>query len=453
MRSINSMHVTFVVAWMPPPTGGNTFARLPLGVLSLTQVLRKQGLTVEIRDCQLLPEEKSNESLILHALEGASGIIGISCMSDLLVSVLLAASKYKEQNSEAVIVLGGPGPSSVAKQVLEEFPAVDFIVLGEGEVTFSELIHELVDGNSASDVAGICHRTKNHHAHITKPRARIRNLDSLYPLPYEAIECSRYSTTQPIATSRGCTYGCQFCDVTGIWHRQVTWRGIDNVVAEIEHHFKSGKTRFAIIDDTFILDRQRVLSFCEALREANLPISWHANARINLVDEILLEMMAASGCRSLFFGVESGSDEVLKRVQKAFNVAQVKETIAMCASFIPLVTASFIWGFPFESWMDFQSTRELYLELATLPNVGIQVYKLTPLPSAPLFKEFGSQLYFDPASLAFSIGGTTMIADEIALIRQYPSIFPNYYTFPTEKIEQKMACVQKDLAWMDKNGT
>jgi len=437
--------VTLVAAWLK----SGEKARLPLGVLYLAGELLRRGHDVEIRDCQLEPYEASVVDLIIHTLQSSTGIIGISCMSDLLPAVLLAVTEYKKQSPKSVIVLGGPGPTSVAWDILLHFPAVDYVVMGEGEVTLSELVSELEKGGDIENIDGLCYRADG-KIHCGRQRNRIKDLDSLHPLPYSEVKMHLYSRTVPISTSRGCTYGCSFCDVSAIWQRKLTKRSIENVIAELSALSKAGVTRVSIVDDTFVLNRRRVREFCRKLREIQLPINWHCNGRINLVDAPLLETMASAGCSSMFFGVESGSDAVLRRIRKGFSTAQILDSIKLATKYIPLVTVSFIWGFPFETLSDFQETRNLYLSLAMIENVRIQVYELTPFISTPIYQEFSSQLYLDLEHTSDLNGRRSISKDEMALIKRYPQMFPNFYKFHTPHRAEKLEAISADRSLFER---
>ncbi len=431
--------ITLIAAWLAE----DGRPRLPLGILYLAGELLREGHEVDRKDCQMEPHKASAVDLIAHTLTGSYDIIGISCMSDLLPAVLLAVTRYKEQFPASIVVLGGPGPTSVALDILLHFPAVNYVVVGEGERTFSELISKLENGQKIQGIDGLCYRAEK-GVHCGKPRERIKDLDKLHPLPYSAVHLDAYSRTIPISTSRGCTYGCSFCDVRAIWQRKVTYRSLDNVIAETNVLSNSGVTKISIVDDTFVLNRARVLQFCQILRESRLSISWHCNGRINLIDDVLIENMGSAGCASMFFGVESGSDAVLKRIRKGFTKAHVLRSIKIAAKYIPLVTVSFIWGFPFETLSDFQETRDLYLSLAEMENVRIQLYELTPFINAPIYQKYSSQLFLDTEHVTSLNGGRSLSKEEMDLIQEYPQMFPNFYHFPTLHRTEKLKAISDD---------
>lgn len=436
--------ITLVAAWL-----NHMRPRLPLGVLYLAGELLRKGHEVEVRDCQLSPFETSAVDLITRTLQGSAGIVGISCMSDSLPAVLLAVTKHKEREPDSTIILGGPGPTSVAKNILLHFPAVDYIVMGEGEITLSKLVRRLRNDPWPNDMDGIYYR-QNGVIYCANQQTRIKDLDTLHPLPYSLVPWDLYSQTIPISTARGCTYGCSFCDVNGIWQRKITQRSVDNVIAELQELYTRGVTRIGIVDDTFVLNRRRVQDFCHKLVKARLPISWHCNGRINLIDDPLLETMAGAGCESVFFGIESGSDTVLQRIGKGFDVSQVLNAVKLSARYISLVTISFIWGFPFETMSDFQQTRRCYLNLAEMNNVKVQIYELTPFPNTPIYQAFSSELYYDPQYVSDLNGGRILDNSERILIEEYPYMFPNFYRFRTPHRTEKLKIISADKELFEK---
>src|SRR5699024_9517041 len=138
-----------------------------------------------------------------------------------------------------------------------------------------------------------------------------------------------------IITGRGCVYRCKFCDVHGLWGDQYQRRSISNVLDEIELLVKKyGVTRLDIWDDTFIVDRKRVVEFVNGLTQRELKVNWSCFGRINLIDEELLQLMSGAGCDAIFYGIESGSQCVLDRIDKLIDLVEVNKFVDLLILFV-----------------------------------------------------------------------------------------------------------------------
>jgi radical SAM superfamily enzyme YgiQ (UPF0313 family) len=228
-----------------------------------------------------------------------------------------------------------------------------------------------VRGGGSAPVAGMIYRSGNELI-AGASRARNRALDEL-PLPsYHLIDWARYSTAR-IITTRGCSYRCSFCDVTALWGNRSVYRGLDATVAEIELlRDRFGKRYIGIVDDTFVLNRERVREFCKLLIERRVGIQWGCFGRINLMTPRLAELMARAGCRAVFYGIDSGSQPVLDRTVKKVDAEDILPVVRMSKEYFDCIEASFIWGYPFETLSDFRKTLEIAAEAAMLaPTVNV----------------------------------------------------------------------------------
>jgi anaerobic magnesium-protoporphyrin IX monomethyl ester cyclase len=347
--------------------------------------------------------------------------------------------------------LGGPGPTGIARGIIETFPFIDIVVRGEGEATMLELV-DAVERGGPSDlerVAGICWR-RGTEAVSNAPRERIGDLDGL-PMPlYESIPMDEYSLIN-VVSSRGCPYRCTFCDVAPLWDRKHYRRGAESIVAEIRYlKERYGKMNFEFTDETFVLKRAAVLEFCAALREKDLGIRWSCTGRVDLVDEGLLEEMAACGCGGLFFGVESGSDAVLSRIKKDFTSSEVIDAMHRTSRHMRAVS-SFIWGFPFETSQDLVQTLLVMVYLSRI-GVDTRLNRLAPFPLAPIYEEFGSSLvdFLDEgiASPLEPFELSALPADVCGLVKSYPNLFPEFFWFDSGNLKEKAAMIASlDRHW------
>jgi anaerobic magnesium-protoporphyrin IX monomethyl ester cyclase len=375
-------------------------AHVPLGLLYLVSVLEEQGYRVDLRDYQLLTGNNLFDvENTLAFLEGSAPVVGFGCMANLLPYTLLVAQALKARDPEKIVVLGGTGPTAVEQAILREFNAVDVIVRGEGEQTIVDLMNALGDGHDLRAVPGISFRS-NGSVVENRPRPRINDLDALPWPAYHRLDMAAYQGCG-VVTSRGCPYRCTFCSVAPIWGHEAVLRSVESVVAEMQHLFETyGITMFLLQDEYFVSDKARMLSFCSALKAVGLPLSWKCFTRINLVDEEMLSAMADAGCVHVRYGVESGSDAILRQVAKGFTARQASEVIALSAQIFPEVDAFFIWGFPFETMADFYKS---VFQMILFRTWGVRVLPclLSFLPQTIIHRDYlagkyGGELHFRP---------------------------------------------------------
>jgi anaerobic magnesium-protoporphyrin IX monomethyl ester cyclase len=433
---------------------------VPLGLLYLVSTLEEQGVLVDLRDYQLATGANPFElEHTLAFLENSAPIVGFSCMANLLPYTLLAAQALKARHPAKVVILGGTGPTAVEQGILDEFDAVDVIVRGEGERTLLDLVDALTAGRDLHTVPGISFRA-NGASVANPPRPRIADLDALPWPAYYRLEMPAYQG-YGVVTSRGCPYHCTFCSVAPIWEHQAVLRSVDSVVAEMQHLVeRHGVTMFLLQDEYFVSDKARMLEFCAALQSAGLPVHWKCFARINLVDEQMLRAMADAGCVHIRYGVESGSDAVLRRVAKGFTAGQASDVVALSARIFPEVDAFFIWGFPFETMADFYKSL---FQMVLFRDWGVRVLPclLSFLPQTAIYRgylagEYGGQLRFRPDLMPEYVvtGHETSAAGQVIIsaeqqplfdfIAAHPRLFPGFLQWePETNVQPKLAHLRK----------
>ncbi len=399
---------------------------VPLGPLYLTAVLEQSGYQVDFRD-YLVEGVKYTDPVeaqsILSFLEGSADILAVGCSSCTLPMVIHALEKLKDRYPHKTLILGGIGPTGVALDILVNFPFIDIVIRGEGERTIVELMRRLESRRELKGVRGISYR-EGKCIHINPRRERIRNLDEL-PFPaYHQVNLNSYTRTGLIS-ARGCPFQCTFCDVAPFWGRgQYYKRSIQNVVEEIrllqeEYH----QEMVTLFDETFPVSRQRVVEFCKRLKEAKLDIRWTCSARISPMDEELLKEMKRANCFMVFYGVESGSDHVLKRTKKGYTRKQAEKVIAASLPYL-FVNAFFMWGFPFETMEDFYQTLD-FVDSTARKGVIPVVHIVNSLPLSEMYIQYKDGLRFSRKLYEDSL----LVRHEeiIALIKRYPQVFPGFY--------------------------
>ncbi len=334
-------------------------------------------------------------------------LIGITYMSTKKGSVELLCSLAKQLFPEVPVVVGGSHPSFLPEATLKQTKA-DFVVVGEGENTFAELIRTVEEGRKDFDgIAGLAFRDAAGYIRINPARALIPDTDSL-PFPdreslYRA-ESYRPEDMSMIMTSRGCPYNCTFC--SSLWERRVRMRSIENILQEIEYLIKRFGTRKIFFkDDTFTVNRKWVYAFCDALLQKNLDIQWECLTRIELVDEDLILGMRRAGMFNLKIGIETGSERLLKATHKNISLEQIHRGAAILNQLQQPWSAFFMLGFPDETEEEvrmslrlIEQIRPTYVSMSILaPYPGCATYY--ELEQAGILDENTDWNIYDPFSL------------------------------------------------------
>ncbi|MFC1517425.1 B12-binding domain-containing radical SAM protein [Candidatus Margulisiibacteriota bacterium] len=423
----------------------------PTGALYIAAALERSGLRVDFRDYQLNKYTKPFDPVNMTEFiaKDSADLICISCTSSFLPYAVLVCSKLKILFPYKIIVLGGIGPSGVPTELIETFPFIDIVVIGEGEKTIVQISQALKNRKPMDTVKGIAFRNEKQEAVCTPGQERIRNLDEL-PLPaYHLTDLRKYNNGG-ISIGRGCPFGCTFCNLVGMWKQQVFYRSNDLILQEIEYLKKAGKRIVSFVDDTFILDKERTIDLCQKLIQAKLKINYVCQARVDLLDNELLQILKASGCKEIFFGVESGSNTVLAKIKKQFTIEIAINTIEKVLAEGIAVTASFIWGFPFETKDDFLKTL---LAVRKLKKMGAKIAFsiLTPLPLSPIYQEYKDHLIFPddgPNFVSGMLGQDWQSDREIEqLVKKYPKLFSSFYYYDSPALQEKINLIKMSLAY------
>ncbi len=337
---------------------------VPLGLTYIASALEHEGHFIRILD---LNSQKTHDSKL--GLESAD-IIGITGMITEYKEVIRLSKVAREANPEAMIVLGGALASTHTKEVLISSSA-DCVVVGEGEVTMTELA--LLDG--FVNVKGIAYRD-NGGVKVNSMREPIDNLDSItYPARH-LLDMNRYTThhfksfgmkvpkmkSTTIISSRGCPFNCSFC-FHDVWGHKWRSRSPENIIGEIRQLKTQGFGGFVFNDDTFVLDKQRTLEFCKQLIDSQLEISWYCNGRVNLMTQELLRAMSRSGCKGIAYGIESGNQQILNSIKKGITLEQVTKVVEMTKKVGIHVTGYFMLGILGETKGTIQETFDFARKL------------------------------------------------------------------------------------------
>lgn len=277
--------------------------------------------------------------------------------------------------------------TSLPRQVLNEAPSLDIYVTGEYEAVTPLLVQSLDDGVDLTEVGGIAYR-ENGTIRANTESPTIDSYDSL-PLPaYDLLDgldpyfintrAGRPFTI--LYSSKGCPFDCVFCTVAGTRYRR---RSAESVLAELRYLKENyGIRTVSFFDETFTLDKKRVVDLAAGITRESLDVIWYCNTRVNLVDVELLRIMKEAGCRGISYGIESGSDMILRRASKGITVEQGKNAIRWAKKLGIKTYCSFIFGLPGENWRTVQDTIDFVGE--TLPT-SAQFNVCVPYPGTALW--------------------------------------------------------------------
>jgi len=333
----------------------------PIGLYWVAALLKEHGYDVEIliwHDVHRRPE-KIREVLRLKRPD----VIGLSILHANRWGGIEIAGIARELNPDVKIVLGGPGATFLWRHLLTHFPVVDFVVIGEGEVPFLKLVQHLEKGKGPPPerIEGIGFRRGGRIVRTRRPPF-ISNLDEL-PIP------SKYFEYRHVSSTRGCAWKCRFCGSPALWGGRIRFRSPEHFVEELELLYRKGITFFYVSDDTFTVDRKRVIDICRRILEKGLKITWYAISRVDCVDEEILAWMRKAGCIQISYGIESGSEKIRKVLNKKITTGQVKRAFRLTREYGILPRAYFIYGSPGETWETVEETVALVREIQPLGAV------------------------------------------------------------------------------------
>ncbi|MFZ5573410.1 MAG: B12-binding domain-containing radical SAM protein [Thermodesulfobacteriota bacterium] len=359
----------------------------PLGLLYIAAFLEKSAEhEVRVLDSQV--EKLGYDGLKQRIADLRPDIVGITAMTLTLIDVLQTAATVKEINPDTIVVLGGPHVNLFPEETIR-FANVDYLVLGEGEEVFRDLVAAIDKGGDPAAIKGVFFLCNGGIVN-TGSRPHIENLDALpFParhlVPYRQYTSllSKGKVVTTIITSRGCPYQCAFCDRPSLG-KKFRARSAVNIVDELEECVQMGIQEFLFYDDTFTVSKKRVLEVCREIVRRRLTISWDIRARVDTVDEEMLAHLRRAGCSGIHYGVEAGTEKILKVLNKGISLAHAATIFKLTRRQKIQTLAYFMIGNPTETIADIQATFRMMKRLN--PDY-VHLTILTPFP--------GTRIYLD----------------------------------------------------------
>ena len=371
---------------------------------------------------------------IIERIPKETKIIGISGMfSGEWPVVKNLISEIKKHFPDAVTVAGGEHATALPEFCLRDCPDLDFIVKGEGESTFYELIESLGNEGDPAEIWGVCFLDGECRFHGDEGVPRIRDLKTLswpawpegYLEKFWALGKSHGALTErdmPMLVSRGCPYRCTFCSSPQMWTTRYILREVEDVVREIEHYIAAYDiTSIQLYDLTAVTKKKWIVDFCRQLIGRGLEINWSlpAGTRSEALDGETLRLMKMAGCHYLVYAPESGSSETLENVKKRISLRQVNASMMSARGEGIILRANLIIGFPHESRLNIFKTLlyGLYLSLRGIDEVAVFLFSAYP----------GSEIFGELMENKQVELGDEYFMSLTSLNGKFTSVFPKIY--------------------------
>ncbi len=366
----------------------------PIGIMSLSSVLKRAG-----HECVMFDQanpDTPDEIIVEEIKRRQPALVGMSFLSTTSYPYAkILARQIRAADGTVKLAFGGVFASLNAGLVKFQCPEVNFVCRGDGEQLILDLIERLDDPH---DVSGLTW-AKDGQVVNNPNRAMERHLDQWpFPdrenLPLEFIESmpldvpcvlsmERFTTMQ---TSRGCPWPCTFCDIPIFNEGKWRARSAQHVVDEFKHLQELGYGAVYFVDDHFLLQPKRIEAICNGIGDNGITIQWGCEGRVDSVAQHLFPAMAKAHCRTLMFGIESGSQKILDRLKKEQTLAEVKTAVTNAKEAgIEIVHGFFTVGNPDETVEDMRATFDL---ASTLPLDTFGFNRLCVYRGTPLWQEY-----------------------------------------------------------------
>ncbi len=303
--------------------------------------------------------------------------------------------RLKENQPNATFVIFGYYPTTFPEETLRN-SKMDAILCCEPEEPLSHYLDALEKGADAVEgVVGLAGRRADGSIFVN-PSVRVSDMDAL-PLPdYALVDVNRYEEAflgKPcgaILSSRGCPFSCSYCTTT--YGRRLTAKSPERVIEEIQCLEKTGIRFIRFLDDTFTINRTRVIEICKQMTSLQNPIPWSCLSRVDTLDQEMLEWMAKAGCKRILVGIESYSERMLRFLNKQIEPSLINKQIALIKNSGIEAFGFFLIGGPIETDEDFEQTLRGALK-APLDFLTLNI--MTPYAGTPFFNQIREQIDFN----------------------------------------------------------
>ncbi len=411
----------------------------PLGLLYIAAFLRANSHTPFIVD--VAARNWSITKTVEYIIDTDPAVVGITAKTINILNAVKISEALRERGYLRSIVLGGAHVTAVPEETLKLFNCFDYGVVGEGEITFLELLENIDSLEAIRGIKGIAWKDNHGDVHVNERRTFIDDLDSL-PLPawdllpnfphaykHSALETKRLPAAS-IMTSRGCPFQCTFCDraIFGCSVRQHSAEYTLKMIRYLKNNY--GIKDLMMLDDNFILNKDKLFKICSAIINENLDLSWYCMGHAKFMTKDRLQMIKDAGCWIVEIGIESGSERILKSIKKGTSKNEIFDAVQRAREIGLKVKGNFIFGFPSETKERLQETNHF---VSKLNLTNFQQNYLTVWPGCEISKyahDFG-KVETDLGKLAHQ--RVTYVPDgltEADLVQASKRAFRRFYLTP-----------------------
>jgi radical SAM superfamily enzyme YgiQ (UPF0313 family) len=409
-----------------------------LGLLHLAAEVREHGYEPSIIESDVF--DLDVEAVAAEVEARRPKYVGITLFTVGVWNAVLIARRIKQRLPGTVIIVGGPHISSMGPETMQRFREFDYAVVGEGERVLMDLLTALEAGQDLFSIPGLIYRD-GPFQRLTPGRPVNRLLDDLpmpawdllpeFPRHYlPAIYDFPRGPVATIAASRGCPFHCRFCD-TSTFGAKVRHYSPRKVFEMMKHlHDRYGVRHIMFVDDLFLASKVRVSELCQMLLASGLKMTWTCTARVDTVKPDVLQLMKKAGCWEISFGLETGSNELLQKMDKAARVELSEQAVKWTAEAGIRTKGLFMLGYPGETQETIQATKDF---VRRIPMTIMNLTKFTPYPGSPVYRDlYGTNIRDDHwekmNGMNFVWSPEGMSVEE--LDRQYQQILLSFYRRP-----------------------
>lgn len=405
-----------------------------LGLISLIAMAEQAGHEGLLYDPKLdlqrnrLPMDATLYKRIAdEILSQAPDVVGLTTLGCNFICTVKIAAHLKAARPDMPILLGGPHATILASEILKRFPQFDLIVRHEAEMTLTKVLDSLEQRNFDL-IPGVTFR-KDGRIVSNPGEPLISDLDLLpWPAFHRCPIAEMKMDSIRVEAGRGCPFHCTFCSTASFFGRKFRLKSAQRIRDEMDFlNANYGIGHFSLTHDLFTVNRKKVIEFCECV--ASSGYTWSCSARMDCVDEQLLQIMRAAGCNSIYYGIETGSERMQKVIEKNQDLAMVDSILDISQRIGLFSIVSLITGYPQEEQADQDDTLDLVGKLFSRDPALVrpQLHLLTPEPGTKLMADFSHELLYDGHITDFNF--PTLEADDAQVMATNPEVFMNHHYF------------------------